>query len=206
MRSGTGRPGGCRRRAPSVPLVSAAILVLLSPVPGPVPAEANGGTLRLDRVRTGPYLVSLWTQPTPPSPGRLDVSLAVRQPPSDEAVLDVRARLSAASTEPRTTSTVALSVGRGRNPLLYHGNLELPSPGVWRVTLVVEGSAGEGRVDFDLEVRPPTPLDWRLLAIALLLVPVAAWWTMVRARPARIEEGVTDDESRRDGPNGSVRP
>lgn len=127
------------------------------------------------------------------------------RPPSDEAALDARTRLSAESIEPRTTATVALRLGGGRSPRLYHGILELPSPGVWRVTVVVEGSAGEGRVDFELEVQPRTSLDWRLLAVAVLLVIVAAWWTMFRPRPAYIEEGVTEDQSRRDGPNGSVR-
>lgn len=54
----TGRPGG-RRGAPNAAMVSAAILVLLSTVSVPALAEVNGAALRLDRVRAGPYLVSL---------------------------------------------------------------------------------------------------------------------------------------------------
>jgi hypothetical protein len=188
--------------------VSPAVLVLLALIPTvsqPALVEANGGTLRLDTVRAGPYLVSLWTQPTPPRVGILDVSLAVVQSPSNEAVLDATACLTAESLDRRSTATATLIPGGGRNPLLHHGNLGLPSAGGWRLTVRVEGQAGVGQAGLELEVQPAASLDWRLLGAALVLVVVAAWWTMVRARPASIEEAGSVGEPRRDQPNGSPR-
>ncbi|MGH7318332.1 MAG: hypothetical protein ACRELA_01685 [Candidatus Rokuibacteriota bacterium] len=184
--------------------VPAVVVVALLTASLPALAEANGGTRRLDHARAGPYLVSLWTQPSPPRVGTLDVSLTVMRSPSNEAVLDARARLRAESVERGTTATTALSLGGGRNPGLYHGNLELPQAGAWRLTVWVEGPAGGGHADFELEVQPAKSLDSRLLLAAGLLVILAVWWTMFRSRPAYAVEGVDEDEARRDQPNGSA--
>jgi hypothetical protein len=137
--------------------------------------------------------------------GILDVSLAVIQSPSGDAVLDATARLNAESLDRRSTATATLTLGGGRDARLYHGNLGLPSSGAWRLTVFVAGPAGVGQTDVEFEIQPQTSLDWRLLGAALVLVIVAAWWTMFRARPAYVAEGGDEDEPRRDRPNGFAR-
>lgn len=198
-----GRDASADPTGPMSHAVRVVLALILTPLV-PAVAEANGGTLRLDRVRAGPYLLSLWTQPTPPRVGILDVSLAVIQSPSGDAVLDAKARLNAESPDRRSTATATLTLGGGRDARLYHGNLGLPSLGAWRFTVVVEGPAGVGQVDVEFEIQPQTS-HWRLLGAALVLVIVAAWWTMFRARPADVAEGRDEDEPRRDRPNGFAR-
>jgi hypothetical protein len=75
----------------------AACLVLVLAGALPLQAWANGGTARLSRAAAGPYRVSVWTQPTPPRVGALDVSVTIMRP-SGEVITDVAARMSAEVT------------------------------------------------------------------------------------------------------------
>lgn len=153
-------------------------------VPGSL--AANGGTLRLSRIAEGPYLVSAWTQPSPPRVGRIDVSVAVMTPDTGEAVLNARARLSAQRADVQGGRIRAgLGRGGGGNLLLYHANLEVPDAGRWRVLIDVEGPAGVGQAAFELDVQPPRPFIGPILGgLAVLTVSVAVWWARTRRRMA----------------------
>lgn len=159
-------------------------LALLMEVSLPGRALANGGTPRLVEAPAGPYLVSAWTQPEPPRVGRIDVGVGVMRPSTGEPVLDAKARLRA---EPRMregpTSSARLVRGAGRSFLLYHGELEVPAAGPWRLTVEVEGHAGRGQASFELDVLPPPPMPraWLLSAVGLFAMGTA-WWLWVRAR------------------------
>ncbi len=159
-------------------------LALIAEVSLPGRALANGGTPRLVEAPAGPYLVSAWTQPEPPRVGRIDVGVAVMRSGTGEPVLDAKAGLRA---EPRTregpASSARLVRGAGRSFLLYHGELEVPAAGPWRLTVEVEGQAGRGQATFQLDVLPPPPMSqaWLLSAVGLFVMGTA-WWLWVRAR------------------------
>lgn len=129
----------------------------MHPVPGNL--GADGGVLRLASARAGPYLVSAWTQPDPPKVGGwIDVSVAVMRPDTRAPVLDAEVPLSAQAGGAETIARVKLERGTAGNLLLYHGELEVPVSGQWRLTLAIQGSEGHGWTAFDLEVLSPRPL------------------------------------------------
>lgn len=163
-------------------------LGLVSVVGLPSVADANGGTLRLSRATAGPYLVSAWTRPDPPRVGRLDLSVAVMTPDSGQAVLGAEVRANAALTARQEVATsTRLERGGGGNLLLYHGNVELPAAGGWRVWIEAGGPDGSGITAFELDVQPPLPIAGPItIGVVALIAGGALWWarTRRRARPS----------------------
>jgi hypothetical protein len=153
----------------------------------PCVADGNGGTLRVSRAAAGPYLISAWTQPDPPRVGRLDLSVAVMAPDSGQAILGAAVRANATPTARQQIATSArLAIGEGGNPLLYHGNVDLPVAGAWRIVIEAGGPDGVGTTAFELEVRPPVPIAWPIaLAVVALGAGGALWWARARRRRAR---------------------
>ena len=153
----------------------------------PSVADANGGTLRLSRATAGPYLVSAWTRPDPPRVGRLDLSVAIMTPDTGQAMLGAEVRANAALTaRQEVTTRTRLERGGGGNLLLYHGNVELPAAGAWRVLIEAGGPDGSGSAAFELDVRPPLPIAWPIAIGLAALSAGALWWarTRRRARPS----------------------
>jgi len=153
----------------------------------PSVANANGGTLRLSRATAGPYLVSAWTRPDPPRVGRLDLSVAIMTPDTGQAMLGAEVRANAALTaHQEVTTRTRLERGGGGNLLLYHGNVELPAAGAWRVLIEAGGPDGSGSAAFELDVRPPPPIAWPIAIGLAALSAGALWWarTRRRARPS----------------------
>jgi hypothetical protein len=159
-----------------------AFAILIAGLAVPLPAGANGGTVRVAKAPVGPYLVSVWSQPEPPRVGRLDVSVAVMRPTTEEALLDARVALTA---EPAGASanaaTVTLVPGAGGNPLYYHRLVEIPAPGRWRLTVAVEGAAGAGQTAFELDVQPARSLAWGV-ALGVAIGLAVLWWTVRGSR------------------------
>ena len=156
------------------------VAVTISTLGAPSTAPANGGTLRLANVTAGPHLLSVWTQPDPPREGRLDVGVAVMQPPQNQAILDavVQVRAEPIDGGARAAASPATR-GAGGNLVLYHALLELPAAGRWRVTVMARSSLGAGHVTFDLTVERRSPLPWIL---GTLVVAAALAWLFRRLR------------------------
>lgn len=131
---------------------------------------ANGGSLRLDRAPLGPYVVSAWTEPAPPRVGSLDISVAVMQPGTGTPVLDGEIRVRAQAVHsPSLPSLVVLGLGKGGNALLHHGEVALPRPGLWRLTVILQGPGGSGETGFVLDVHERAFWPWIIAAGAGLL-------------------------------------
>lgn len=150
----------------------------------PSVADANGGTLRLSRVPAGPYLISGWTRPDPPRVGRLDLSVAVMTPDTAQAILNAEVRATATlMARQEGPAGTRLERGGGGNLLLYHGNLEVPAAGPWRVLIQAGGPAGSGIAVFELEVRPSLPIAGPVvISLVALGVGGALWWARTRRR------------------------
>lgn len=165
-----------------------------------VPAAPNGGTVRVAKAPAGPYLVSAWSQPEPPRVGRLDVSVAVMRPVTEDALLDARVTATAEAADGKAGArAMALVPGGGGNPLYYHALFEMPAPGRWRVTLAVEGPAGAGRAAFDLDVQPARSPVWTLVP-AFLLGLGGLWWVVRWWRRQAPAGGPQTDAGRSDPP------
>lgn len=157
---------------PTVRGIAATTLLLLVAA---VPLLANGGTVRVSREIVGPYLVSVFTSPTPLRTGEVDVSVLV-QDTIREAVLDV------------PVAVLAVPVGfvaapirheatrrQATNRLFKAAKFPIDVPGEWELRVQVGGAAsggGGGEVAFSVVLTDPTILDRPYLLAALILLPL----------------------------------
>ncbi len=119
-------------------------------------AQADGGKLQSSE-QVGPWIVSLFTSPTPAAAGPVDVSVLVQRADTREPVRDVLARIVA--REERSGFTVQKITTReaATNQLFQAAWLDLSTPGRWTITAHI--SRGETAVNASclLSVSPPLP-------------------------------------------------
>lgn len=148
-------------------------------------AMANGGTLQVSREPAGPYVVTVFTDPSPLRVGDADVSVLVERAGSDDLVHDARVTV---TTEPvgrvGQVGTFDATHEQATNKLFYAAQIELPSEGTWRIGVRATGQLGDGGITFDANVGPAGLLDRPLLLLVLAAVPasLALWW-FSRSRP-----------------------
>jgi hypothetical protein len=180
------------------------------------PAQAHGGgTPQLAIVEAGPYRVSAWTEPDPIRVGQLHVTVAVFEAPAPGAqegetgplVLDAQVQV---KLEPLDHAAETLTAQATRqnalNKLFYETDLELPSQGQWHAIINVQGPAGAGSADFQIQALPPSklgslgPFIWTALGALGLLLAVVVWWsrsarTQDEPGPRTTERGQRDRSS-----------
>jgi hypothetical protein len=175
-------------------------------------AEAgHGGVVQLNRAPAGPYALSVWTQPAPPTAGPWRVDVAVMREsglPVTDAVVRVRAEPLAGAGRP-----VETDARRDADPLgvRYRASLTLGAAGPWRVLVSVAGPAGPGALSFPVDVQRASRGWWlatglgaaglailgavivarrrraaaALLGLLLLATPAWPHASLVRSSPAR---------------------
>ena len=190
----------------------AALTWLVGPVPGARVAEAgHGGVVELNRAAAGPYLLSVWTQPSPPAVGLWRIDVAVMRA-GGVAIGDATVHVRAEPLD-RSTQSVEAAAHRDADPLgmRYRASLTLSAPGPWVVRVAVTGPEGVGSLSFPVDVEPASREWWlwaglgaaglavlaavtglrrRRLAVSalgLLLLATPAWphASLVRSSPAR---------------------
>jgi methionine-rich copper-binding protein CopC len=171
----------------------------------------HGGVVQLNRAPAGPYTLSVWTQPAPPTVGPWRVDVAVMREngvPVTDAAVRVRAERVEGKPQP-----VEAEAHRDDDPLgvRYRATLTLAPAGAWRVSVTVAGPDGTGALAFPIDVAPASRV-WsiasllgaaalavggavaflrrrRLVAavLGLLLLATPAWphASLVRSSPAR---------------------
>jgi hypothetical protein len=149
--------------------VAAAVLSGLVLAP---PLLANGGTVRISREAVGPYLVSVFTSPTPLRTGEVDVSVLV-QDIERESVLDVPVFVEALPVAAEAEAVRHEATRQqATNKLFKAAKFDIPGEGVWELRVRVGGEEG-GAVSFQAEFTNPTLLDRPYLLAALVLLPLA---------------------------------
>jgi hypothetical protein len=122
----------------------------------------------------GPFVLTVFTAPTPLSVGRADVSVMVQDRSSLAPVLDARVALkltfAAGGREPlRVEATRAHATNR----LLYAATVTLPAAGEWRLRARAQGQGTRGEVACRLPVGAGGPRVlpyWPWLALPPLAV------------------------------------
>lgn len=146
----------------------------------------GGGTPRLTNVPAGPYRVYAWTEPDPWRVGEVHLSIAVTLPASaagqaageqvETPVTDVDIQ---ATFTPASGASAPIVVQATRQSLLgdyyFEADTELPAAGLWRIAIAVQGDAGSGATEFEIEALEARSLNWTLLLAAggVLLVIIA---------------------------------
>ena len=143
--------------------------------------QAHGiGTPVEINVPSGPYLLSIWTDPDPLRVDETHVTVAVMKPETQEPIVagvDVFVQLQS-STDPVVTRTAVASPDNSANRLLYAAIFtNLPEPGLWQGVVSVVGSDGSGEdIPFSVEVLPPQPINWLQYGIIGLLILMFGWF------------------------------
>ena len=139
-------------------------------------------------VPSGPYLLSIWTDPDPLRVDETHVTVAVMEPETQAPIVtgvQVQVQLTAVADE-SLSFTAAASADNSANRLLYAAIFEnLPTDGRWRGLISVDGPAGAGQdMPFEVEVLPPAPFNWLWPGIGGLVMLLLAWWVRSWRRQA----------------------
>ena len=120
--------------------------------------------MQLNRAAAGPFVVSVWTQPSPPTAGPWRVDVAVMRE-NGVAVTDTAVRVRAEPLE-SATGSVEAEARRDDDPLgvRYRANLTLATAGAWRVSVTVTGPEGSGALTFPVDVAPASQA-WSIAAL-----------------------------------------
>lgn len=172
-----------------------ALITLLAP-----PLLANGGTVRVSRAPLGPYLVTIYSSPTPLRTGEVDISVLVQD--SADAVLAPPITVEArprALTEGATADPIRREAARAQatNKLFQAAKFDVAEPGEWEFRVEVDGA---GSLSFRATVVRSTLLDRPYLLGLLILLPVLVigWLALGRDedRGSNIEDRTSSIEDR----------
>ena len=131
---------------------SLALLLVASSV------HADGGTLRLMRDQGG-LRVSVFTSPTPPRVGTIDVSVLVQDAKTGQVRLGLPIKVHASQADnPSRAVEATASHDLATNKLLQAAHLELRRPGRWQLVVVADTI----EVTAEVELAGPAPSWWPL--------------------------------------------
>jgi hypothetical protein len=149
-----------------------------------MPLLANGGSVRFSKVPVGPYIVTVYSAPTPLRTGEVDVSVLVQDSAGGtvDVPIVVRARPVALPDSVESDSAwVAQPANREQatNKLFKAAKFDVDDPGDWWFRIEI-GEAG--RLTFQAPVARSTILDrpWLLATLVLLPLGVAGWFLLGR--------------------------
>jgi hypothetical protein len=162
----------------------AAVLVLLL-IRAFSAAAHGGGQLVAGPVQSGPYTLSVWVNPPQPRSGEpLHFTVGLADPEDGAPILDADILITMESSmEDLPPITAEATTEQSVNRLFYETDIEVEQSGSYLVTVSATGVEGEGRVPIELNVDPPSGVNWFLLGLmGLLLVLVLGWWQARRGR------------------------
>ena len=142
-------------------------------------AQAHGtGTPQLLNAPSGPYLLSIWTDPDPLRTDETHVVVAVLEPATREPIVtgvEVTVRLEPLSGDGAAQTATADTDETNR--LFYAAEFnDRVAPGRWRVGVLVTGERGAGdEVAFEVDIIAARGFNWLWLGIGGLLLAVALW-------------------------------
>lgn len=163
-------------------LLAALLAALLA-----VAVRAHGiGTPQRLNVPSGPYLLSVWTDPDPLRADETHVVVAVLEPATQEPIVTgvtVTVRLSSLTDPALVVSAQAGTDDTNR--LLYAAVFsDRVTPGRWQVAVAADGARGASdEVTFEIEIQPARGFNWLWLGLGGLGVALLVW-LLAASRPA----------------------
>lgn len=144
-------------------------------------ALGDGGVVQV-RQADGPFVLTVFTAPTPLRAGPGDISVLVQTRDGNAPVLDANIRL---TLTPTTTDTAPIHTAVTRrhatNKLLYAAPVSLPSAGSWDLRVTAQRGQDVARVSCSIAVAaalPPLLAQWPYLAfppVAVLIFTLHQW-------------------------------
>ena len=164
-------------------------ILLLTALAASVPLWADGGTVVLQK-RSGPFLITLFSDPNPVRVGRADLSVMCQKAEDTSPILDAKVLLHLrrpSSGADILEFTLPAKHENASNKLLYAAALDLPSPGNWKINVDVERNgvlASVGGSLTVLEKQPAIVTYWPFF----IIVPLVALLFAVNRRLKRGRE------------------
>jgi hypothetical protein len=138
-------------------------------------AHADGGAVQFEK-SAGPFVVTVFTTPTPLRAGPVDISLMVQSRENHQPVLDCQAIVQLRK-EGGTNIRSAATHEAAQNKLLYAAQVNVPEPGLWELEVAIEHGDDAINVAGEIAVAPANPVllvYWRSLALPPLLISLFA--------------------------------
>ena len=150
---------------------------------------ADGGVVRVSETR-GPFVLTVFSSPTPLRVGPADISVLVQRGGSREPILDAEVEVQLA--QQGSTITAPATRDAATNKLLYAANVVLPTAGAWSLRTVVRHASATAEVSIAIVVDPPVSsvgAFWMYFALPLLVIAlfVAHQWLSSRRQPGTSE-------------------
>jgi hypothetical protein len=169
------------RRSPAIPFV----LLFFGCA---VVARAHGiGTPQVLNAVSGPYLISVWTDPDPLRADETHVVVAVTDPKTREPILAGVVVTVVMQLMDDPAVRVSQTAGAdGTNQLLFAAEFNnRVTAGRWQGSVSVEGERGSGKeVVFEVDVSPARGFNWLWVGIGGLAILVLVWaFFSIRSAP-----------------------
>jgi len=118
-------------------------------------ALADGGMVLMRR-SSGPFVITVFTAPTPLRVGPAELSVLIQDTKNHQPVLDTKVILSL-SREEGYFEPIKVEARRtqAKNKLLYTAPLELPVAGRWKLDLTVMSNSEAASISGIMTVEPP---------------------------------------------------
>ncbi|MFL6417713.1 MAG: hypothetical protein ACJ74Y_18830 [Bryobacteraceae bacterium] len=121
--------------------------------------RADGGKIQLQK-QAGPFLITLFSDPSVVRVGRVDLSVLCQKSNDKSTVLDAKVFLHL--TKPGGAEIVEFTLPANHesatNKTLYAAHLDLPTAGKWKVKVDARRGGDEASVTGDLNVLPKESL------------------------------------------------
>jgi hypothetical protein len=162
-----GRHGrASQRRLRACVVLPAAVLLAAATA-----AWGDGGVVRLKQA-AGPFVITIFTAPTPLRAGTADLSVLVQRRTDEEPVLDAQVTMTLSAVSGAIIGATATHE-QATNKLLYAATLSLPAPGAWQLQVAVRREPEAASVSCELTAAPPSP-------------PLLAYWPYLALPPVVI--------------------
>jgi hypothetical protein len=147
----------------------------------PRAAFADGGLLRASET-AGPFIITVFSSPTPLRAGPADISVMVQERDTGAPALDAQVTVTAQRSGDGLQPVVAAATrAQATNKLLYAALVDLTAAGSWDLHVTVNRDTATARITTTLAVGPPLPrllAFWPYLALppaAILLFALHQW-------------------------------
>lgn len=136
-----------------------------------IQAHADGGTVQFQK-SAGPFVITVFTTPTPLRAGPVDVSVMIQSREDHQPVFDCQALIQLRK-EGRTSIRSEATRDAAQNKLLYAAQVNVPGSGLWELEAEIRHGNDLVKVAGDISVAPSSSVlvvYWPSLALPPLFI------------------------------------
>lgn len=153
------------------PAAIAVLFIAIASGPAIPRAQAHGGFAQFTKA-AGPFVVTVFTTPSPLRAGPVDISLLIQGRENGQPVLDCAALVQLRKDDAMSIRSEATHEA-AQNKLLYAAQVKVPESGVWQLEATIKRETDSVEVGGAITVAPSNPVflaHWRSLALPPLLI------------------------------------